>query len=365
MKKILSLLAVLAVAVTALAYDFSATIPSGQTIYFSVTGSGTVKVVSPTGNGWEGYSTPAGRMVIPSTVNHGGTTYSVTSIDTKAFQECTALTSVEVPGSVVNVGNRAFARDESLTRVVVGEGVQRIDLEAFKMCSSLDTIVLPTTLVRVGASAFENTAFFNNNTNWTGGYLLQIGQWVIKVGNLVEGEVTVPDGITGIANSAFLYCRYMHRVDLPASLLHVGEGAFKDCEVLDTVRVRATVPPSLYNDSFMGIGRPATLIVPCNKRAVYQAADYWNDFTVKDTCNSIIGIETAEAVPPLSVSVSPDGSVVVRGAEGMPLTVGDMLGRTVCAVGRAEAEQRLALPAAGLYVLQAGGRAVKISYCCR
>ena len=361
----------LAVAATAMAYDFSVTISSGQTLYFTVIGSNTVKVVPPAGSDWEGYETPSGRMVIPASVTHGGSTYSVTSIDSKAFQDCLTLTSVEVPGSVVNVGNRAFARDEALTRAVINEGVRRIDLEAFKMCSSLDTIVLPATLVRVAASAFENTAYFNNNANWIGGYMLKIGQWVIKVGNLVEGTVTVPDDVTGIANSAFLYCRYVRRVNLPASLQYVGEGAFKDCETLDTVKVAATTPPMLYSDSFMGVPMPATLIVPCLKRLVYMAADGWRAFNVEDSCgirplpDPILAVdEISEEAAGVSVSVARDG-LVVHGVEGLPLVVLDMSGRTVFTISRAEAEQRLALPADGLYVLLAGGHAVKISYCCK
>ena len=45
----------------------------------------------------------SGEIVIPESVEHEGTAYSVTSIGNGAFQYCTGLTSVTIPNSVTSI----------------------------------------------------------------------------------------------------------------------------------------------------------------------------------------------------------------------------------------------------------------------
>ena len=364
LKKALPLLLALVVANVASAYNFSVELTSGQTIYLTITDANSVKVVAPESMSWEGFAAPTGRMVIPATVNNGGTTYNVTAIDRMAFTECYGLTSVSIPGSVVTIGMRAFAADTLLTSVTMGEGVQRIDMMAFFMCSSLDTIVLPNTIRRIAVSAFENTGYYSNTENWSG-TMLTLGNWVLKVGNLTEGTVTVPEGIVGVANSSFFFCRYVDKVVLPKTLLYVGDGAFKSCFALDTLRVRANMPPSLSDDSFEDLDTLPILAVPFGRSSVYAAAQYWCDFTiVEDPWElyvSVIDVDEMSASAAVTASMVA-GGIVVRHAEGIRLTVYDMAGHRVAVVNDATDEQYLPLPSAGIYVVQAGGRTVKISY---
>ena len=357
----------LAVASTAMAYSFSQTAPSGQTLYYTITSTSEVKVVPPVAVGWIGYSAPTGRLTIPATVQNGGTTYSVTAIDRMAFNECYELTAVTIPGSVVSIAMQAFANDTVLTSVTMGEGVQRIDMMAFARCSSLDTIVLPSTITRIAISAFDNTGFVNNEANWQGPMLI-LGQWVIKVGNLVEGTVTIPHGIVGLANSSLLYCRYMDKIVLPSTLRYVGEGAFKDCYELDTVRMRSSNPPAVSDDSFDGVSPLPILVVPLGTSSIYAAAEVWCDFTIvedsyvrPDPPIPPFGIDDVQA-PSLVVSVV-EGGVVVIGAEGLDLTVCDAAGRQVAAVTNAMHTQYLPLSATGVYVvIPSVGPSHKISY---
>lgn len=103
-KRLLFFILLLFVGITATyAYDFSAVAPSGQTLYYNVTSSGSSPKVSVTypGSGhwhfsWTGYTSPRGSLTIPSTVTYGGTTYSVTSIGNSAFFNCYGLTSVTI-----------------------------------------------------------------------------------------------------------------------------------------------------------------------------------------------------------------------------------------------------------------------------
>lgn len=49
---------------------------------------------------WTYISDYSGDVVIPESVNYNGRTYSVTSIDSYAFRNCSSLTSITIPESV-------------------------------------------------------------------------------------------------------------------------------------------------------------------------------------------------------------------------------------------------------------------------
>ena len=60
------------------------------------------------------YSSLQGEVVIPSTVENNGVTFTVTSISDKAFANCTSLTGISIPGTVTNVGTTKSDDDEYL-----------------------------------------------------------------------------------------------------------------------------------------------------------------------------------------------------------------------------------------------------------
>ena len=87
----------LCTALSAEAYDFEA-----GGIYYNIT-SETDKTVEVTSGSY------AGDIKIPSTVNNGGKTYTVTSIGDDAFYWCNILTSITIPDGVTSIGNNAFS----------------------------------------------------------------------------------------------------------------------------------------------------------------------------------------------------------------------------------------------------------------
>ena len=76
----------------------------------------------------------SGEVVIPESVEHQGTTYSVTSIGDNAFTSCYALSSVTIPNSVKSLGNSAFDGCTGLTSVTIPNSVTNIGDNAFAYC---------------------------------------------------------------------------------------------------------------------------------------------------------------------------------------------------------------------------------------
>ena len=364
MKKAIITIMLLAVALMARAFDFSAPTPQGQTLYYTVVSSNTVKVVAPSeDDGWVGYTAPEGRLQIPSTVEHEGTQYTVVSIDRWAFEECQNLTAVRIPGSVATISRRAFANCTALTSAVLEEGVQKIDMMAFMACTLLDTIALPSTLTRIGMSAFDNTGYYNNTDNWSSVLTLSIGQWLIKAANTVTEELVVSDGIVGIANNAFYYCRYLQGITLPSTVRYIGDGGFQQCAVLDTLRVLAEEPPVLGDEAFEGVPS-VTVVVPCGTLAAYAAAPRWSTLSLMEAAcpphdsTGIVPVENRNAL----LLCMENGGVTVHNAEGRTLQVYDAMGRCVCTIPRAAGRQQVQLPQVGVYVLRCDGESRKIIY---
>ena len=89
-----------------IAQTFNAIAPTGQSIRYSIN-NGYAQV---TGNqSWYG-SNLSGHLTIPSTVINPNTSvsYSVTAINSYAFEYCSGLLSITVPNSVTSIGNGAF-----------------------------------------------------------------------------------------------------------------------------------------------------------------------------------------------------------------------------------------------------------------
>ena len=164
------------------------------------------------------------------------TTYTVpatvTTIETSAFMNCTALTQVTLPEGLTNISNMSFER-----------------------CAALAQINLPNSLTSIANRAFYGC------TSLT--------------------EVTLPDGLTKIEFYTFYDCSALEKVTLPEGITYIGNKAFYNCTALTELTVWAITPPTLENDAFTGVGSSLVVKVPAEGLPAYQTADIWKDFTLQ------------------------------------------------------------------------------------
>ena len=97
----------------------------------------------------------SGEVVIPESVEYEGATYSVTSIEEKAFYHCSGLTSVTIPNGVTSIGNMAFRECTGLTSVTIPNSVTSIRWEAFRDCSGLTSVTIGNGVTSIGEYAFS------------------------------------------------------------------------------------------------------------------------------------------------------------------------------------------------------------------
>ena len=98
----------------------------------------------------------SGEIVIPESVEHEGTAYSVTSIGSYAFNYCSGLTSVTIGNSVTSIGDCAFADCYGLTSVTIPNSVTSIGGAAFYGCSGLIFVNIGNSVTSIGAYAFRD-----------------------------------------------------------------------------------------------------------------------------------------------------------------------------------------------------------------
>ena len=163
-KGILAFLCVVCCVATTWAYNFAATVPSGQTLYFSLVEGG-VEVVYPMSgnapaNGWGSLTRPSGALTIPATVQHDGTDYAVRSVGNFAFLNCTGLTSLTIEEGVDSVKTSSFRGCSGLVALRLPASLQWAGVQAFADCASLtDVWVARMTPPNTGTSVFYGIPF--------------------------------------------------------------------------------------------------------------------------------------------------------------------------------------------------------------
>lgn len=73
----------------------------------------------------------------------------------RAFEGCTALISITIPGSVTSIGNGAFSDCKSLTSITIPDSVTHIAYGAFSTCTSLKSVIISDGVTSINDSAFR------------------------------------------------------------------------------------------------------------------------------------------------------------------------------------------------------------------
>lgn len=123
---------------------------------------------------------------------------SVSQIGTGAFYNCTKLTDVRLPTSVVAYGDSVFARCSSLQNVNL-EQASSIARNMFENCTSLTVVTTPT------VALIPERAFYGCSSLVT---------------------VTVSEGVEAISSDAFIGCSSLTHLYLPITLEQIYDHAF-------------------------------------------------------------------------------------------------------------------------------------------
>ena len=194
-----------------------------------------------------------------------------------------------------------------IKKVVVEKGITYVGTRAFYNCSEMTSVSLPTTLETMGADVFMYCTGLTSVTIPDGVTFIS-GDFFLGCTSLKS--VTLPDSLRDIGGCTFMYCTSLTSVRLPATLLSISWQMFKDCTSLTSVTIpRGTVEvkkeafdgcTSLKNVTFTG-----------------SAAD-WKGVTIRpgNTALTSAAIKctgsTVLTAPTLTLSVSKKGQPTLK-----------------------------------------------------
>ena len=227
LKSTLLTLAALLCSTVASAYSFQA-----DGIFYSITNSSALTVEVTYENSL--YNSYSGDVVILSTVTYNDKVYTVTSIGSSAFRDCSSLTSIILPEGVTSIGNQAFYKCSRLTSIILPEGVTSIGSSAFTDCSRLTSIILPESVTSIGNSAFYGCSSLTSITIPEG--VTSIGQSAFY-GCSSLTSITIPEGVTSIGQNAFYNCSSLASITIPEGVTSIGYEAFSGCSSLSAVYI--------------------------------------------------------------------------------------------------------------------------------
>ena len=210
----------------------------------------------------------------------------VTSIGEAAFNGCTGLSSIEISNSVTSIGYRAFSNCTGLTSIIVDKNNEKYDSR--DNCSAIietttNTLVVgcKNTKVPNGVTSIGSYAF----NGCTGLSSIEIPNSVTSIGNGAFSGCTgltsieIPNSVTSIGNETFYGCTGLSSVEIPNGVTSIGFSAFSGCTGISKIWCLANIPPKVYSYTFSDIDKSIPIYVPCGSIEDYKNADGWSEFT--------------------------------------------------------------------------------------
>lgn len=206
------------------AYDFIV-----DDLQYTIENDGSVSVT-----GFNSYLN--GNINIPESVTYSGNIYTVKYIGMYAFENCSKITSIIIPNTVLEIG-----------------------MFAFSGCNQLVTIDIPNSVYYIGKSAFINTQWYNNQPDG----MVYAGMVAYKYKGLMPDGTNIEliEGCKGIAGDAFRGCTGLISISIPNTVNSIGSGAFYGCSNLPSVVIPNTITWIDY-ETFYGCSKLTSFTIP-------------------------------------------------------------------------------------------------------
>ena len=154
------------------------------------------------------------------------------------------VTEIEIPKNLKSVGS-AYLYGIDGDGPFTGSNVQKVKIEAgmtkipahlFQKNSTLTVVEIPDTVTEIDDYAFAQTGVEN----------LEIPESVITLNNQIFSgsnlvQISIPDSVTDMGNAIFQNCSKLQKVKLPKVRYNIGEYTFAGCTSMEEIQLPKTV----------------------------------------------------------------------------------------------------------------------------
>ena len=155
------------------------------------------------------------------------------------------ITEIVIPEGVTTIGSYAFANLTALQKVTLPSTIERIDFGAFYGCTSLTQVVGLENVKFINRSAFEGCAL-KAKIDLKNAVAIADRAFA---GNTRLDEVVLGSGIQSIGAYAFAGNTGLDKVTINAEIVKLGQYAFDRCESLAEIEINASViPTAAFNE---------------------------------------------------------------------------------------------------------------------
>ncbi len=213
----------------------------------------------------------------------------------EAFKECSYLQSINIPDSVIMIGDSAFINCASLRNILIPNSINKIGEYSFYGCNKLRNITLPYGITRIEQRTFYNCKSLQS---------FSIPNSVISIGKYAFAEcetlqmITIPDSVTTIGvgfitgsgvNTVICHSHYyyvlndalysnegkclhsyfgsLRRFEIPKNVTQISDSAFEECDSLQIVNVPEGIT-NIGNRAFCNCTSLRNIIIPNGVKSI-------------------------------------------------------------------------------------------------
>lgn len=248
---------------------------------------------------------------------------SVISIGDKAFMNLKSLKHIKLSPFLHYIGNDAFNGCILLEQIEFTQFLINIDANAFAGCESLKQLHLPSSLTALGSSAFSNCTGLEN--------VELSSSLTIITADLFNGcsllkHIIIPTSVSNIGSRAFANCKSLEKiiipnsvksfdicvfegctslieVNIPESLNLINYGTFKRCSSLTKINIPSSVT-QILGSSFEKCSKLEEIVIPNSVTLIGYRSFF--------ECTSLKQIEIPRSVVKIEQSAFENCSLTAR-----------------------------------------------------
>lgn len=223
------------------------------------------------------YSDLSGNIVIPEQVAYNNVDYTVTAITPYCFNICTNLDAVEIPESIISIGEKAFNQCKKLKSVTIPSSTISIGTNPFCDCPAIETIA-----VEAGNPKFDS----RQNCN---------AIILTSSNTLISGcqNTKIPYGVKTIDEYAFYGTEKLEGLVIPNSVTIISDFAFCNSNIITEVFRIPNSVEYIGKYAFSGLTEVYTIIIGESTQYIGSRA-----FGTNNTTNDTIRVVCLAETPP-------------------------------------------------------------------